>query len=157
MSKKVTLKYSGLGPVSMPAGKGVSGVYTIKPGVCELNAPEWAAMKVQPDIKAMLERGEKYGAGDNTHDKKSGMGNLVVISDSDSVSDSDSKDSEGEDNSENVPGNQKDAKKLVAETEDTGLLEKWLEKESRAGVKNAIEKQLKSIEDYRKERGEKDK
>lgn len=154
MSKKVTLKYSGLGPVSMPAGKGVGGVITIKPGVCELTDIEWDAMKVQPDIKAMLERGKKFGAGENTHDKKTGMGNLVVVeasSDSDSDSDSDSGSSEG-----NVPGNQKDAKKLVAETEDKGLLEKWLEKESRAGVKNAIEKQLKSIEDYRKEHGDKE-
>ena len=152
MSKKVTLKYSGLGPVSMPMGKGVSGVITIKPGVCELSDVEWAAMKVQPDIVLMLERGKKHGAGDNTHDKKTGMGNLVVVSEGDSEPDNDSDSSEG-----NVPGNQKDAKKLVAETEDKGLLEKWLEKESRAGVKNAIEKQLKSIEDYRKEHGEKDK
>lgn len=154
MSKKITLKYSGLGPVSMPMGKGVSGVITIKPGICELTDVEWAAMKVQPDIKLMLERGEKYGAGENTHDKKTGMGNLVIVSDK--KSESNDSDNDGEDNSENVPGNQKDAKKLVAETEDTGLLEKWLEKETRAGVKNAIEKKLKEIEDYRKERGEKD-
>ena len=154
MSKKITLKYSGLGPVSMPAGKTVGGVITIKPGVCELTDLEWAIMKNQPDIKDMLERGKKFGAGENTHDKKTGMGNLIIVGDGKEASndsDNDNGSIEG-----NVPGNQNVAKKLVAETEDTGLLEKWLEKESRAGVKNAIEKQLKSIEDYRKEHGDKD-
>lgn len=155
---RVTLKYSGLGPVSMPAGKTVGGIITIKPGISELSADQWEKMKVQPDIKLMLERGEKHGAEAAEHDKKTGLGNIVVISDG-KAEKSDNADGESksgtENKSGNVPGNQNDAKKLVGETEDTTLLNSWLEKDTRAGVKNSIEKKLQEIEAYRLEHGDK--
>lgn len=167
--QKVTLKYSGLGPVSMSSGAG--GVWTIRPGVSALPVDAWEKMKKQPDIAKMLERGSKYP---NDYDKKSGLGNLVVVSgdkkpvvtssddsgstssETGSVSDSDKTDSNSGSDSDKtgsgsgVPMNSaKDAKELVTETEDTKLLKEWLSGEERPSVKNAIEKKLAEIEKER--------
>ena len=60
MSKKVVLKYSGLGPISMPLGKKAGmGMVVVKPGVSQVDSEKWDAMKVHPDIVEMLERGKK--------------------------------------------------------------------------------------------------
>lgn len=155
-NKKVVVKYSGLGPVSVPFAKGVGAVCTIKPGVTEIDPLAWADMKKQPDIAKMLERGLK---SENDFNAKSGVGNLVVVSEPKKTKKGKEveTETEGEESGgEVVPGNQKDAKKLVSETEDTGLLRKWLDSEERAGVKNSIEKKLKEIEDYREEQGQKE-
>jgi len=150
---KVVLKYSGLGPVSMPIGaKTGLGMAVIKPGVCEVDAENWPAMQEQPDIKAMLERGKK----DPNGCRKDGMGNLVVVSEpGKEKAESSETNDESDNDGEKVPGNQGDAVALIEETEDTELLRKWLAGDTRAKVKNALEKKLKAIEDYREEHGDK--
>ena len=137
--KKVIVIYSGLGPVSMPLGKSAGAVAVIKPGTNNIDVDVWKQMKKQPDIMKMLERGEKDPKGFN---EKTGLGNLHVKGWEPGSDDNEAR--------EGLDGlNAVDAKALVAETYNTELLREWLEKESRAGVINAVEKQLKTIEDER--------
>lgn len=154
--QKVVVKYTGLGPVSLPVGSGAGqGLTIIKPGVNEFDQATWKQLtdsKRNPDIKKMLEQGKK------TPDyccQKTGMGVLVVVG-----SDNDSSEGEGGEGSRGttgVPGGAADAKTLVAETYDAALLRKWGEEETRSTVLNAIEKQLKGIETERSEGGSNEK
>jgi len=157
--KDVTLRYTGLGPVSVTNGGG--GVHTVKPGINTLKEDAWKAMIKHKDIQDMVSRGEKND-DPKKHDEKSGLGNIILIDGAgkDAGSDKDNngsaKTGTGTDAKPGVPGNSKTAQKLVAETEDTGLLNAWLEKDERSGVRNAIEKKLKEIADYREEHGDKE-
>ena len=143
MSKKVMLRFNRPGPMSIGTGLHDGSVILIKPGINEVTAEQFKVLKAHPIIKARMQ--------DEVVDKKRGKVKMLeVLAD------------EKTDKAEDVPAdadesnglsslNQKESIKVVGETYDTGLLREWADKETRAGVGKAIEKQLAKIEKERQE------
>lgn len=125
------LKLNKNGPWSIATGIQGGGVVSLRPGVNKLEKREWELIKGHPDVKERLEKkvleiieGPKEESGDSGETGEvETLGQLGAP----------------------------EAKKLVAETHNTDLLNEWLEDESRKGVKAAIEKQLADIEKEREE------
>ena len=100
----------------MNPGQGMVQSIVLKPGVNQLSAAEWAAIKYHPDMKRMLEADDVEVVGketDNTSDLAKMDANKAV--------------------------------KMVGETLDHVVLVKWYAAESRDEVKAAIKMQLEKL------------
>jgi hypothetical protein len=101
------------------------GNVRIMPGVQEIEADSWK--KVLPLVKDKIEEGDLESLDDKMEDEfEEGLGAFSV----------------------------NEAKKLVKETADEGLLDEWLAGEARKSVKDAIKKQKEYIANSVKESDE---
>lgn len=125
-------KYNGNGPWAVQTGLMDSGVIVFAPGANTIPDDHYALVKEHPEVKKRIA------------DKR-----LEIIVES--VADAKPADKDAPAGSEIGALNTQEAKKLIAETHNTVELNKWKESETRAGVLQAIEKQLGIIEKDREE------
>jgi len=142
---KVLVKWNMAHVMSVATGLPDASVVQFVPGANEFTAEKWALIKDHPEIKARME-------ADVVVPNVGKMKKLEVLAQKKVVAPTPGKNPEAPtDNGGSALSelNTEKSKKLIAETFNTPLLREWLESEARAGVKKAIESQMKKIEDER--------
>ena len=92
----------------------------IIPGNNEIEKATWTKFKAHPAVKKLIENGDLLEVGGPEKDNKKSSKGLEAYS---------------------IP----EAKKIIAETYDKALLEKWAEEDGRGAIGTAVKKQLEKM------------
>ena len=144
---KVLVKWNKTHVMSVGTGLNDASIVKFIPGANEFTQEQWDKVKNNPELKKRMET-------QIVDPKRGKVPMLEVISEGKKAETTNGDEGDNGSNDDNGPAiselGVKEAKELVKETFNTPLLREWYEGETRKGVKEAIEKQLQTIEDERK-------
>jgi hypothetical protein len=127
------LKNNASRPISVGTGSADTSVYSLVPGVNTIEQKEWDRLKVHPVIKQML-----------AHKEANGTLTLEVVKDDESAA---TGSAPAADISKELKDlSSKEAKEVIDGSIDLEQLKSWVESETRAPVKKAIEARIVEVE-----------